>query len=450
MIEKHNLVNVPDMSQSNALYEQAKQLIPGGTMLLSKRPEIHAPNCWPVYYNRAWGSQVEDLDGNIFVDFTGDAGATLLGRANPDVNAAVHKVIDSGNFCMQNYPGEMHLAKMLTQIIPCAEQVRFVRGGGEADAVAIRIARGYTGRDLVAFCGYHGWHDWYLAANIGDNSTLDGHLLPGLMPLGVPRQLAGTNLPFEYNNVDSLENLLDSKPSQFAAIIMEATRFHHPAEGFLSGIRELADKHGAVLIFDEVVTGFRMALGGAQEYFGVTPDMATFAKTISNGYPMGAVVGRSEILSSVNDQFISSTYWTDAVGTAAALAAINNIKATNAVDYVWEVGQELMDGLKQVLKTVGLNGKVYGWPPFPILSFMDENNETASAIKTMYIRRQLARGFLCSSVQYITTAHTSAQVQDYLSAAKLSMQEIKSALDNGTLMKKIDNNPSRPLFKRLV
>ena len=441
---------MPDVSRSNAHYKEAEQLIAGPTMLLSKRPSLYAPDCWPAYYRRAWASQIEDLDGNVFVDFMGDVGATLLGRADPDVNAAVHQVVDSGNFCMQNFPRDVELAKTLAEIIPSAEQVRFVRGGGEADMVAIRIARGYTGKDLVAFCGYHGWHDWYLAANLGDSTRLDGHLLPGLLPMGVPKQLAGTALPFEYNNIDSLKELLESKPGQFAAIIMETTRYNHPADGFLQSVRELADRHDAVLIFDEVVTGFRMALGGAQEYFGVTPDISTFAKTISNGYPMGAVVGRREIMKIVENQFISSSYWTDAIGTAAAIATIKKIRQTGAVDYVWKIGEELMKGLEDALRSSDLEGHVKGWPSFFKLTFNHEDPDTLRAISTMYTRRQLARGFLCTGIHYMMTTHTAEQVQNYITAAGQSMREIKSALDNGTLMEEIDNNPSRPLFRRLV
>ena len=443
-------MDLPDISKSTDLYKEAEQFLAGPTMLLSKKPSLYAPDCWPAYYRRAWGSQVEDLDGNVFVDFMGDVGATLLGRADPDVNAAVHQAVDSGNFCLQNCPLDIELAKTLTEIIPSAELVRFVRGGGDADAVAIRIARGYTGKDLVAFCGYHGWHDWYLAANLGDSTTLDGHLLPGLLPVGVPKQLRGTAIPFEYNNVDSLKELLESKPGQFGAIIMETTRYNPPADGFLQGVRELADEHGAVLIFDEVVTGFRMALGGAQEYFDVKPDISTFAKTISNGYPMGAVVGRREIMKTVQNQFISSSYWTDSIGTVAAIASIKKIRETGAVDYVWKVGKELMDGLNDALISSGLDGQVKGYPPHLYLVFNHEDPDTVRAINTMYIRRQLARGFICSNIHYLMTSHTSEQVQDYLAAAKLSMQEIKSALDDDTLMEKIDHNPNRPLFKRLL
>ena len=442
--------DTPTISKSLEMFERAKGLIPAGTMLLSKNPDLHAPDKWPGYYKRAWGCKVEDLDGNVYTDMSGDIGATLLGRADPDVNAAVHEVVDQCNFCSLNYPGEIELAELLTEIVPCAEMVRFVRGGGEADVVAIRIARGFTGRALVAFCGYHGWHDWYISANLGDTPAEDGKKLPGFSPSGVPRQLADTALPFEYNNLDSLKALLESRPNQFAAIMIETTRFNPPVKGFLEGIRELADKHGVVLIFDEVVTGFRMALGGAQEYFGVTPDMATFAKTISNGYPMGAVVGRREVMETVNNQFISSTYWTDAIGTAAALAAIKKIRRTDAINYVWLLGKKLMSGMKSIIESSGISATVCGWPPFSILTFQHENDKITKAMKTFYVRRMLERGFLAIGHNYLTVAHTDKDIEAYLDVFKAVMQELVSSIGRGSLMEDIDHKLCRSLFKRLA
>ena len=444
------LTDMPNVSASNALCERTRKLIPSQTMLLSKHPERFAPKAWPSYFKRAWGAKVEDVDGNVFVDFVGDVGATMLGRADPDVNAAVKQVVDTGNFCTMNYPGEIELAELLVDIIPCAQHVRYVRGGGEADVVAIRIARGFTKRDKVAICGYHGWHDWYLAANLGDNSTLDGFLLPGLRPLGVPRQLAGTTVPFEFNNAQSLRDLLESQPGEFAAVIMEVTRHHAPAEGFLEEIRDLATKHGTVLIFDEVVTGFRFALGGAQEYFGVTPDMATFAKTISNGYPMGAVVGRSDIMETVDDQFISSTYWTDAIGTAAALATLKKMQKINAVEYVWKLGGQLGDGLRNIISRVGIDAEIQGWAPLTIIAFRKEDSDMVLAMKTFYTRRQLSRGFLSGGHYYMTTAHCEEDITNYLAAAEESLKELKISMDRGTLMDDIENQPGRPPFKRLT
>ena len=450
MPKPYTQTTLPMTRCSSELYDRARGLIPTGTMLLSKRPDNLAPGVWPAYYKRAWGNRVEDVDGNVFVDFTGDVGATLLGRADPDVNTAVKAVVDQGNFCLLNVPQEVELAELLTQIIPCAEQARFCRGGGEADAMAVRIARGHTGRDKIAFCGYHGWHDWYLAANLGDSSTLDGHLLPGLQPLGVPRALAGTAQPFAYNDLDSLKKLLELSPGQFAAVIMEATRFHQPEEGFLAGVRALATEHGAVLIFDEVVTGFRMALGGAQEYFGVTPDLAVFAKTISNGYPMGAVVGRRKVMNAVNDLFISSTYWTDAIGSAAALASIRKIQRANAIEHVWTVGRRLKEGLRTSVKASGIGATVKGWPPVVLLSFEHESEETARAMKTFFTRHLLAQGFLSTGCHYLTLAHTIEDAEVYLAAVGRALEELSASLENGRLMEDIGHNPCRPHFKRLT
>ena len=442
--------SLPDISKSTELYERAKNLIPTGTMLLSKRPERIAPGRWPAYYKRAWGCQVEDIDGNVFVDFTGDVGATMLGRADPDVNAAVHAVVDQGSFCTLNYPREVELAELLTRIIPCAQQYRRVLGGGEADMVAVRIARGYTKRDKVAFCGYHGWHDWYLAANLADDSVLDEHLLPGLKPRGVPRPLVNTAMPFNYNDLDALKDILESNTGQVAAIIMEATRHYRPNKGFLEGVRQLADQHGAVLIFDEVVTGFRMALGGAQEYFGVTPDLAVFAKTISNGYPMGAVVGRRDVMNTVNEQFISSTYWTDAVGTAAALATIEKMRRIGVVEYIWDLGKELSAGLSEALEKAGIKGNILGWPSHPILSLTGHDGEVGGAMATFFVRGQLARGYLTTGTHFLTAAHTKDDIHKYLMAAEETFKELKASMDRGTVMEDIDNSPGQSLFKRLA
>lgn len=449
-MNQKNPPSLPNVSGSYELYERAKQLIPGRTMLLSKRPEIWAPDAWPVYYRRAWGCKVEDVDGNIYTDFTGDVGATLLGRADEEVNAAVCEAATQGNLCLQNCPRELELAELLTRTIPCAEMVRFCRGGGEADAIAVRIARGYTKRDLVAFCGYHGWHDWYLSANLADDSTLDGHLLPGLRPLGVPRGLSGTAMPFKYNDLQSLKSLLESRRGQFAAIIMEATRHHPPTAGFLEGVRKLADEHGVVLIFDEVVTGFRMALGGAQGYFGVTPDLATFAKTVSNGYPMGAVVGRREVMQTAEEQFISSTYWTDAIGTAAALACLKKIQRTGAIAKVWDLGRSLQAGLEQAIADSGAPAKVEGWPPLVILAFNHADEATARAMKTFYVRGMLARRYLATGSHYLTVAHTPEEIHAYLAAAKEVLGGLKGSLDRGTLMADIDEKSCQPLFRRLA
>ena len=291
-------------ARGQALYRRAKQLIPGGTQLLTKRPELHLPEHWPSYFRSAHGASLIDLDGNRFLDMSYSAvGACILGYADPDVNEAVKHAIDAGTMATLNCPEEVELAELLVEIHPWAERVRFARGGGEAMAIAVRIARAATGCDKIAFCGYHGWHDWYLAANLGSDS-LDGHLLPGLEPAGVPRGLAGTALPFHYNRLDELAVILDAHAGEIAAIVMEPIRGTEPEPGFLLGVRQAANRAGAVLVFDEITAGFRLDHGGAHLTLGVEPDIAVFAKGLGNGYPIAAVIGTAGAMDAAQGTFI--------------------------------------------------------------------------------------------------------------------------------------------------
>src|SRR5262245_62076368 len=332
---------MPDRSveRSYDLYQKALEFIPGGTQLISRRPQLYAPGLTPPYVSCGKGSRFWDLDGNEYIDFMMCVGASILGYADAAVDSAVVDQIRRGTAYSVSHPLEYELARELIATIPCAEMVRYCKGGGEANAIAVRIARGYTGREKVLFCGYHGWHDWYLAANLVADDVLDTHLLPGIKPQGVPQGLAGTALPFRYNELASLEDQLERNEGEVACIILEASRGASlPAPGFLAGVRALATAHDAVLIFDEVVTGFRLGLGGAQNQFGVLPDLATYAKAISNGYAMGAVVGRCAVMEIVGEMFVSSTYWSDAVGLAAALATIRELRRRDAFKRIVAVG----------------------------------------------------------------------------------------------------------------
>ncbi len=289
-----------DGSIAQQAYSRARQIIPGGTQLLSKRPEMYAPSRWPAYYSEARGCEVIDLDGRCFVDMTtAGIGSCLLGYADPDVTDAVVRRVQLGSMCILNSPEELELAELLLQLHPWAEQARFARTGGESMAVAVRLARAATGRPRVAFCGYHGWSDWYLAANLSEQTAqgagdpLAAHLLAGLSPCGVPRGLAGTALPFGYNRLDELERHVRAHGRELAAIVMEPTRNRDPGPGFLEGVRALADECGAALVFDEISAGWRFALGGAHLKYGVMPDVAVFAKALGNGHPIGAIVGRA-------------------------------------------------------------------------------------------------------------------------------------------------------------
>ncbi len=327
------------------LWRKAKKIIPGGNQLLSKRSEQFLPEYWPSYYRKAQGVDVWDLDNNHYIDMSiMGIGACPLGYADPDVNAAVKSRIDNGSMCTFNSPEEIDLAEKLIQLHPWAEMVRYARCGGEAMAIAVRIARAHTKRDVVAFCGYHGWHDWYLAANLADDRNLDGHLLPGLAPAGVPRGLAGTALPFQYNHTEELEAITGRHPGKLAAIILEPVRDHRAGPGFLAGVRKIADENDAVLIADEVSSGFRLRTGGAHLLHGMKPDIAVFAKAMSNGFPMAAIIGRENVMQAAQDTFISSTYWTEGVGPVAALATIAKYERCTVPDHLVRTGNAIQKG----------------------------------------------------------------------------------------------------------
>src|SRR3989338_8361647 len=323
------------MTKGQKLYNKAKKLIPGGTQLLSKRPEMFLPEMWPAYYDKAQGCAIWDLDGRRYIDasYMG-IGACILGYCDKDVDSAVKKAIDKGSMTTLNCPEEVELAELLCGIHKWAEMVRYARTGGEAVSIAVRIARAKTGKDMVLFCGYHGWHDWYLAANLADDKSLDGHLLPGLLPKGVPRALKGTVIPFNYNNTEKFLKLLKMHKENIAAVVMEPIRNYEPQKGFLDTIRKETEKSGIVLVFDEITSGFRLTEGGAHLKFGIHPDIAVFGKAMSNGYPMAAIIGTKEAMEVAQDTFISSTYWTERIGPVAALATIKKIKRNKISSYL--------------------------------------------------------------------------------------------------------------------
>ena len=313
------------VKRSMELWERATELIPGGAQLISRRPSRFAYGVSPAFAASASGARFVDVDGNEFIDWVSGIGAIILGYADPVVDAAVIEQIHRGTMYSINHELEIELAEELVRRIPCAEMVRYAKGGGDACAIAVRIARGATGRDRILFCGYHGWHDWYLAANL-DPSQLDANLFPGIDPTGVPKALAGTAVPFSYGDATALAELLEKHRGDVAAVIMEPLRSDEPPEGYLAEVRRLADESGVLMIFDEVSTGFRLTASGAQPYVGVTPDLAVFAKSISNGYPMGAVVGSRDVMQAAETMFISSTYWSDTIGLRAALTTLREVE----------------------------------------------------------------------------------------------------------------------------
>ncbi len=427
---------------------RARRRIPGVTQLLSKHPDRFAPGAWPGYYDRAAGVEVWDLDGNRYTDMSiGGIGANVLGYADPDVDGAVHDAIARGSSSSLNCPEEIALADLLCELHSWAEMARFARGGGEAMAIAVRIARAKTGRDVIAFCGYHGWHDWYLAANLGAADALSPHLMAGLEPAGVPKVLSGTAFPFRYNQLDELDAIIRDHGRELAAIVMEPIRSAQPAPGFMDGVRQRADATGAVLIVDEVSAGFRLTTGGAHLTLGLTPDIAVFSKAMGNGYPIAAIIGTEKVMRAAERSFISSTMWTERIGPTAALATIAKFRRTEAHLHLNAIGQRVQEGWKAVAAQHGVIIEVGGIPPLSHFSF---THAVAQALKALFVRRMLDRGFLASTSFYAVLAHTTAHVDAYLDAADVVFAELAEAIRSGDVRARVGNRPAVADFGRLT
>lgn len=435
-------------NSGQALYRKAKRLIPGGTQLFSKRAEVMLPEQWPVYYSKAEGAEIWDLDGRKYLDMSYmGIGACVLGYADPDVNAAVEEAVRSGSICTLNCPEEVELAELLCELHPWAEKVRYARTGGEAMAVAVRIARAHTRRDKIVFCGYHGWHDWYLAANLGERDALDGHLLPGLLPAGVPRLLQGTAFPFQYNHIEELESLVLRYRGEIAAVVMEPIRNHEPAPGFLERIREVARSIGAVLIFDEVSAAWRLTTGGAHLCYGVNPDLAVFSKAMSNGYPMAAIIGTGTVMNAAQDSFISSTYWTERLGPAAALATIRKHRRCRVSEHLIRIGERIRTGWQKAAERTGLRIEVSGIAPLGHFEFACEN---ALAVRTLFTQLMLERGILATNAFYASYVHEDGHVERYLAAAEEAFHTISDALRKGEVEKHLKGPVAHAGFRRLT
>lgn len=390
------------MGSGQKLWKRAKQIIPGGSMLLSKRAEMFLPDQWPAYFSRSKGCTVWDMDGRALTDLgLMGIGTNTLGYGHPEVDAAVHAVIDAGNMATLNAPEEVWLAERLIEIAPFAEMVRFTRSGGEANAVAIRIARAASGRDGVAVCGYHGWHDWYLSANLGTDDSLAGHLLPGLDPAGVPKALRGVVHPFNYNDLAALEAIIAR--GDIGVIKMEVLRNAEPVDGFLHKVRDLATRHGIVLIFDECTSGFRETFGGLYLKYGVEPDMAVFGKTLGNGYAINAIVGRREVMEAAQTTFISSTFWTERIGAAAALKTLEVMERVRSWERITATGLSIRAIWQDLAQRHGLAINHAGLPALATFSFAGPN---ALAYKTLLTQEMLKAGYLAGTGTYACLAHT--------------------------------------------
>lgn len=400
------------MGTGQKLYKKAKTLIPGGTMLLSKRPEMFLPDQWPAYFSKAKGCKIWDLDGRELIDMCiMGIGTNSLGYGNEEVDEAVMNTVKSGNMSTLNCPEEVYLAEKLIEMNPWAGMVRFARSGGEANSIAIRIARAASGKDKVAICGYHGWHDWYLSANHNSGDDLSEHLIPGLSPEGVPQNLKDTVYPFHYNNYEELLSIVEN--NDIGVIKMEVIRNFEPEDNFLQKVRDLATKKNIVLIFDECTSGFRETFGGIFNKYNVEPDMTMFGKTIGNGYALTAVVGKRSVMEATQSTFISSTFWTERIGPTAALATLDVMERIKSWEIITAIGKKMQAGWQNLANVYNIPITVSG---IPSLSSYRFNSEKALEYKTLIAQEMLKKGFLASTIFYASAVHTNNHLEQYFSA----------------------------------
>ena len=433
--------------QGQNLWLRAKASIPGGNQLLSKRPEIFLPDQWPPYYSSAKGCEVWDVDGNKYYDFaTMGVGSCALGFSDEFVNSKVIDAINNGSMASLNSVEEVLLAEKLIDLHPWAGAARFAKTGGEACMIAARIARAKTGRSKIAFCGYHGWHDWYLAANIKDENNLNQQLLSGLEPKGVPSELINTALPFLYNDINSFLSVAVQNRDELAAVFMEPVRNQEPTDDFLRTIREFTDDNNIVLIFDEITSGFRLNVGGAHLNYGVTPDIAVLGKALGNGFPIAAVIGKDNIMSYAQDSFISSTMWTERTGYVAALATIEKMQKQNVQEYLIQYGKIIKKIWSDEAEQLGLKIKTSGIPP---LAHIDFDYEASAIIQTIYTQEMLKYGFLTGSNVYTTFAYNENILNDYKNAVSSVFSKLVEIIQTDSLEASLEGPKKHTGFQRL-
>jgi glutamate-1-semialdehyde aminotransferase len=442
-LTKYNLDELKN-SKGVSLYNLAKSIIPGGTQLLSKRPEMFAPEIWPSYYSKSKGCRIWDLDNREFIDMSIMAvGACILGYADDEVDEAVIEAIKKGVSSSLNCPEEVQLANALIEIHPWFDMVRYARSGGEAMNIAVRIARAFTKREIVLFSGYHGWHDWYLAANLNNDDNLDGQLMPGLEPNGVPRGLSGSAIPFDANSINSIKEKIKGKEKKIAAIVIEPARGEDAPKDYLKALREIANEIGAVLLFDEITSGFRMCAGGIHRNYNVHPDMAVFAKSMANGYAMSAILGKEQVMQAAQKTFISSTNWTDRVGPTAALATLKKYQREEVHKHIIKAGNKVQNFWKDAAAINNLKIKVTGLPSLAAFSF---DSPKSIELNTCFTIEMLKEGFLGFRQFKPSLAHTDSILRDYENAVKSVFKILASDIDCNSL-----NTPMHHSgFKRLT
>lgn len=424
------------LAQSGAWHERARRVIPSCTQTFSKGPSQYVQGVAPAFLSRGQGSHVWDVDGNEYIDFTLALGPMILGYGHPAVIEAVERQLRDGTTFSLPHPLEVELAEALTQIVPSAEMARFCKNGSDATTAAVRVARAATGRDMVLVCGYHGWHDWFIGTTSRNK--------------GVPKAVQALTKPFAYNDLESLRRMFQAHPGQVAAVIMEPTGVVAPQPGFLEGVRDLAHEQGAVLIFDEVLTGFRLALGGAQEYFGVTPDLACFGKAMANGFPLAALVGRRQLMRELDEVFVSSTFGGETLSLAAAVATISTLRREPIIPQLWERGAQLQQHTQALIDEAGLSTTIrcQGLPPRHVMSCESSAGVDGWLVKSLLQQECVKRGVLFSGSHNLSAAHSADDVAFTLEAYRDALATVAQAVRAGTLAQSLEGPPVQPIFRQ--
>lgn len=426
-----------ELKKSQQYWARAQRIIPGGSQTFSKGPSQFVQGVAPIYLQNGKGSHVFDVDGNECIDYVMALGPITLGYSYPQVNEAIIKQLEQGITFSLMHPLEVELSELLVELIPCAEMVRFGKNGSDATSGAVRTARAYTGREKIACCGYHGWQDWYIGITTRDK--------------GIPESTKKLTIPFEYDNLESLEKIFAENRGEVAAVIMEPIAIEEPKNSFLEKVKSLTHKEGAVLIFDEIVTGFRLALGGAQGYFKVTPDLATFGKGIANGMPISAIVGKREIMKELEEVFFSFTFGGEALSLAAALATIKEMREKDVIQHFWKQGKKLKEGYNRLSQEYELieYTQCIG-PPAHSAIYFRINNKDSLELKSLFQQEMIKRGILTMGVHNFCFSHSDRDIERTLEAYEDTLKILRQAIDENNIEEYLEGEKIKPVFRKML
>lgn len=424
------------LGKSHEWLTTAQRIIPGGAQTFSKSPRSFVQGVAPNFLSKAKGCYVWDVDGNRYCDYIMGLGPVILGHADPVVNEAVRAQLEDGVSFSLPHPIEVEVAQLLCELIPCAEMVRFGKNGSDVTAAAVRVSRAFTGRDKVACCGYHGWQDWYIGST-------NRHR-------GVPEAIRKLTLPFPYNDLNSLHHLFREHMDQIACVIMEPVMFNPPQPGYLEEVKNLCKQMGAILVFDEIVTGFRLDLGGAQRRFGVVPDLACFGKAMANGFPLAALVGRAEVLRLFEDVFFSFTFGGEAASLAACRATIKELQRRQGIEHLWRIGTRLQEDTNAVIDGAKLTGfaSCVGLGPLTGIQFHAADEKEQLLLKSLFQQEALKRQILTLGTHALSLAHDDAVVETTTKSYQQVFEIIAEAVRRDRVEVSLEGPPVRPILRQ--